>query len=65
MSLSSLTVTEVAAETAGRVPASRARRTLRGSLLANELRTMFRRNRNLVLLGALALIPVVALGIAR
>jgi ABC-2 type transport system permease protein len=41
----------------------RARRTLRGSLLANELRTMFRRNRNLALLGALALIPV-ALGVA-
>ena len=41
----------------------RARRTLRGSLLANELVTMFRRNRNLVLLAALALIPI-ALGIA-
>jgi len=40
-----------------------ARRTLRGSLLANELRTMFRRNRNLVLLGALAVIPI-GLGIA-
>lgn len=36
---------------------------LRGSLLGNELATMFRRNRNLVLLGALALIPV-ALGVA-
>lgn len=41
----------------------RTRRTLRGSLLANELRTMFRRNRNLVLLGALAVIPI-GLGIA-
>jgi ABC-2 type transport system permease protein len=37
--------------------------TLRGSLLANELRTMFRRTRNLVLLGALAVIPI-GLGIA-
>ncbi|HEX4790952.1 MAG TPA: ABC transporter permease [Actinospica sp.] len=35
----------------------------RGSLLSNELATMFRRNRNLVLLAALALIPV-ALGVA-
>jgi ABC-2 type transport system permease protein len=35
----------------------------RGSLVMNELTTMFRRNRNLVLLAALALIPV-ALGIA-
>jgi len=34
-----------------------------GSLLVNELRTMFRRNRNLVLLAALALVPV-ALGVA-
>ena len=41
----------------------RVRRTLRGSLLANELRTMFRRSRNLVLLGALAVIPI-GLGIA-
>lgn len=41
----------------------RARPRLRGSLLANELRTMFRRNRNLVLLGALAVIPI-GLGIA-
>jgi ABC-2 type transport system permease protein len=38
-------------------------RTLRGSLLANELRTMFRRTRNLVLLGALAVVPI-GLGIA-
>jgi ABC-2 type transport system permease protein len=36
---------------------------LRGSLLGNELGTMFRRNRNLVLLAALALIPI-ALGVA-
>ena len=43
--------------------AVRVRRTLRGSLLANELRTMFRRSRNLVLLGALAVIPI-GLGIA-
>lgn len=35
----------------------------RGSLLLNELATMFRRNRNLVLLAALALIPV-GLGVA-
>ena len=67
MSLSSLTATEAATEATEKAtaadPASRARRTLRGSLLANELRTMFRRNRNLVLLGVLALIPV-ALGIA-
>jgi ABC-2 type transport system permease protein len=41
----------------------RARFSLRGSLLVNELRTMFRRNRNLALLAALALIPV-ALGVA-
>ncbi|HTJ69634.1 MAG TPA: ABC transporter permease [Actinospica sp.] len=41
----------------------RIRRSVRGSLLANELRTMFRRNRNLALLAALALIPV-ALGVA-
>jgi ABC-2 type transport system permease protein len=41
----------------------RARRTLGGSLLVNELVTMFRRNRNLALLAALALIPV-ALGVA-
>lgn len=34
-----------------------------GSLLMNELRTMFRRNRNLVLLAALAAIPI-AIGIA-
>lgn len=47
----------------GAVSGRRARRTLRGSLLTNELATMFRRNRNLVLLAALALIPV-ALGIA-
>ena len=45
---------------AGRV---RARYPLRGTLLGNELRTMFRRNRNLVLLGALAVIPI-GLGIA-
>jgi ABC-2 type transport system permease protein len=43
--------------------AVRVRRTLRGSLLANELRTMIRRSRNLVLLGALAVIPI-GLGIA-
>lgn len=42
---------------------TRARRTLGGSLLVNELVTMFRRNRNLALLAALALIPV-ALGVA-
>lgn len=36
---------------------------LRGSFAANELRTMFRRVRNLALLGALAAIPL-ALGIA-
>jgi len=36
---------------------------LRGSLLVNELRTMFRRNRNLVLLAALAVVPI-GLGIA-
>ena len=36
---------------------------LRGSFAANELRTMFRRTRNLALLGALAAIPI-ALGIA-
>lgn len=34
-----------------------------GSLMVNELRTMFRRNRNLVLLAALAAIPI-AIGIA-
>ncbi|MBR7832440.1 ABC transporter permease subunit [Actinospica durhamensis] len=34
-----------------------------GTLLVNELRTMFRRNRNLVLLAALAAIPI-AIGIA-
>ena len=45
------------------VPRARARFDLRGSLLVNELRTMFRRNRNLALLAALALIPV-ALGVA-
>ncbi|HWG22628.1 ABC transporter permease [Actinospica sp.] len=45
----------------GTIP--RTRWSPRGSLLANELRTMFRRNRNLALLGALALIPV-ALGVA-
>jgi ABC-2 type transport system permease protein len=61
MSLSSLTVTDTGAPVSA--PAAKARRTLRGSLLANELRTMFRRNRNLVLLAALALIPV-ALGVA-
>jgi ABC-2 type transport system permease protein len=44
-------------------PRTRARFDLRGSLLVNELRTMFRRNRNLALLAALALIPV-ALGVA-
>jgi ABC-2 type transport system permease protein len=44
-------------------PETRMRPTLRGSLLANELRTMFRRTRNLVLLGALAVIPI-GLGIA-
>ena len=44
-------------------PRARTRYTLRGSLLVNELRTMFRRNRNLVLLGALAVIPI-GLGIA-
>ena len=43
--------------------AVRTRRSLRGSLVVNELRTMFRRNRNLVLLGALAVIPV-GLGVA-
>lgn len=42
---------------------TRAQRTLGGSLLVNELVTMFRRNRNLALLAALALIPV-ALGVA-
>ena len=70
MSLSSLTAANGATDTAAGPqhvpaagPASRARRTLRGSLLANELRTMFRRNRNLVLLAVLALIPV-ALGVA-
>lgn len=47
----------------GAVAGRRARLTPRGSLLTNELTTMFRRNRNLVLLAALALIPV-ALGIA-
>jgi len=57
-----------AVSTAGeaRPAASAARRGFanpRGSLLANELATMFRRNRNLVLLAALALIPV-ALGVA-
>ena len=36
---------------------------LRGSFAANELRTMFRRTRNLALLGALAAIPI-ALGVA-
>src|SRR5436309_4033636 len=36
---------------------------LRGSFAANELLTMFRRTRNLALLGALAAIPI-ALGIA-
>jgi ABC-2 type transport system permease protein len=36
---------------------------IRGSFAANELRTMFRRVRNLALLGALAAIPV-ALGVA-
>lgn len=44
-------------------PAPRVRYSPRGSLLANELKTMFRRNRNLALLGALALIPI-ALGVA-
>jgi len=43
--------------------AVRTRRSLRGSLVVNELRTMFRRNRNLVLLGTLAVIPV-GLGVA-
>ncbi|HET9171510.1 MAG TPA: ABC transporter permease subunit [Actinospica sp.] len=42
---------------------SRARFSLSGSLLVNELRTMFRRNRNLALLAALALIPI-GLGVA-
>jgi ABC-2 type transport system permease protein len=45
------------------VPRARPRFDPRGSLLVNELRTMFRRNRNLALLAALALIPV-ALGVA-
>src|SRR5258708_20170440 len=45
------------------VPRARVRFDPRGSLLVNELRTMFRRNRNLALLAALPLIPV-ALGVA-
>src|SRR6266699_169186 len=36
---------------------------LRGTFAGNELRTMFRRTRNLALLGALAAIPI-ALGVA-
>ena len=58
-------VAPAAAPAAGGVRPRRRRRgwDLRGSLLVNELTTMFRRNRNLVLLASLALIPV-ALGIA-
>ena len=44
-------------------PARRRTWSPRGTLVSNELATMFRRNRNLVLLAALALIPV-GLGVA-
>lgn len=60
--------TTAAATTAEAAAAAAAPRRTRfsavtGSLLVNELRTMFRRNRNLVLLAALAAIPI-AIGIA-
>ena len=55
--------TEAAPEASGSTRKRRRVGSLRGSLVMNELRTMFRRNRNLVLLAALGLIPV-ALGIA-